>query len=106
MLIRWYHGILSKGEAEGVLRSRGEGSYLVRTGRAGLFSLAIKSARGFIHLRVSREGEGQGGYREGEGQGVSREGEGQGGYRLGEADRAFPSVVDMVRHYSLNRYGH
>jgi hypothetical protein len=88
VLIRWYHGILSKGEAEGVLRSRGEGSYLVRTGRAGLFSLAIKSARGFIHLRVSREGEGRG------------------GFRLGEAERAFPSVVDMVRHYSLNRYGH
>ena len=86
LLCRWYHGILSKQEAEGVLRSRGEGSYLVRTGRAGHFSLAIKSARGFIHLRVSRGTE-----------------EGPPAYRLGEADRTFPSVVHMVRHYSLNR---
>ena len=67
------------------MRRGGEGSYLLRTGRASHFSLAIKSARGFIHLRVTRDQE-----------------EG-GGYRLGEADRTFPSLVDMVRHYSLNR---
>jgi hypothetical protein len=87
---RWYHGILSKTEAESVLRTRAEGTYLVRTGRGSqLFSLAIKSARGFIHLRVSKEEAGQG---------VSC------GYRLGDTERTFPSLVDMVKHYSLNRW--
>ena len=37
--------MLSKVEVEGVLRSREEGSYLVRAGAPGEYSLAIKSAR-------------------------------------------------------------
>ena len=83
-MFRWYHGILSKTEVENILRTRAEGSYLVRAkGGEGEYSLAIKSAKGFIHMRLSR---GCGG-----------------GFRLGEEEREFNSVVEMVKHYSLNR---
>lgn len=83
----WYHGILSRVEAEGVLRTHSEGSYLVRatadTGRTE-YSLAIKSSRGFMHLRIQREASGS-------------------SFRVAEFDRKFPSVVAMVHHYSINR---
>ena len=88
-LCRWYHGILSKGEAETVLRAREEGSYLVRVGGDGEYSLAIKSAKGFIHMRLRSRGSGQE--------------EAATGLRLGEAERQFNTVVEMVKHYSLNR---
>ena len=45
-LPRWYHGMLSRVEGEGVLRAHSEGSYLVRattdTGKCGEYSLGIK----------------------------------------------------------------
>jgi len=86
----WYHGMLSRVEGETVLKSHSEGSYLVRAtadqGRTE-YSLAIKSSRGFMHLRIQKEVRGD--------NSVS--------YKLGEFDRRFVSVVEMVRHYSINR---
>merc|ERR1712200_17437 len=82
----WYHGILSKGEVESVLRSREEGSYLVRSAGDQDYSLAIKSAKGFIHLKVTRKDVD-----------LSEV------YTLGDEDKHFSSVVRMVKHYSINR---
>jgi len=48
------------------------------------YSLAIKSSRGFMHLRIQRESCGS-------------------NYRLAEFDKKFPSVVSIVHHYSINR---
>ena len=72
-----------------MLRAREEGSYLVRVGGDGEYSLAIKSAKGFIHMRLRSRGSGQE--------------EAATGLRLGEAERQFNTVVEMVKHYSLNR---
>jgi hypothetical protein len=123
----WYHGMLSRVQAETVLRPHSEGSYLVRqvfpasnssnnseartsseasgktSGRQDAssresgnfsrsnqdlgrmdYSLAIKSSRGFMHLRIQREPCGS-------------------NYRLAEFDKKFPSVVAIVHHYSINR---
>jgi len=125
----WYHGMLSRVQAETVLRPHSEGSYLVRqvfptsnpsssseartsceasgktSGRQDVsctresgnfsrsnqdlgsrmdYSLAIKSSRGFMHLRIQREPCGS-------------------NYRLAEFDKKFPSVVAIVHHYSINR---
>ena len=72
-----------------MLRAHEEGSYLVRVGGDGEYSLAIKSAKGFIHMRLRSRGSGQE--------------EAATGLRLGEAERQFNTVVEMVKHYSLNR---
>ena len=66
-----------------MLRSREECSYLVRSAGDGDYSLAIKSAKGFIHLRVRKRNTDT--------------------YTLGDEERQFPSVVHIVKHYSLNR---
>ena len=46
-LLRWYHGVMSRVEAEHVLKDHHEGSYLLRVsrdqGRGPEYSLAIKS---------------------------------------------------------------
>ena len=46
-LLRWYHGVMSRVEAENVLKDHHEGSYLLRVsrdqGRGPEYSLAIKS---------------------------------------------------------------
>lgn len=85
----WYHGVMSRVEGEHVLKSHQEGSYLLRAnldhGKTE-YSLAIKSSRGFMHLRIFKDDDGENTY-----------------YRLGEFDRKFSSIVHMVRHYSINR---
>jgi hypothetical protein len=85
----WYHGVMSRVEGEQVLKTHPEGSYLLRAnldhGKTE-YSLAIKSSRGFMHLRIFRDEDGENTF-----------------YRLGEFDRKFSSIVHMVRHYSINR---
>jgi len=85
----WYHGVMSRVEGEQVLKSHPEGSYLLRAnldhGKTE-YSLAIKSSRGFMHLRIFKDDDGENTF-----------------FRLGEFDRKFSSMVHMVRHYSINR---
>lgn len=85
----WYHGVMSRVEGENLLKSHAEGSYLLRAnldhGKTE-YSLAIKSSRGFMHLRIFKNDDGENTY-----------------YRLGEFDKKFSSIVQMVRHYSINR---
>ena len=86
----WYHGVMSRVEAEHVLKDHQEGSYLLRVsrdqGRGPEYSLAIKSSRGFMHLRISKVDVGE-----------NRT------YKLGEFDKKFVNIVQMVHHYSINR---
>ncbi|XP_053612145.1 uncharacterized protein hwt isoform X2 [Plodia interpunctella] len=76
----WYHGTLSRVEAEGLLRDANEGAFLVRNSESAKhdYSLSLKSTRGFMHMRICRGGE---------------------GYTLGGAATAFPSVPALMKHY-------
>ncbi|KPI99672.1 SH2 domain-containing adapter protein B [Papilio xuthus] len=76
----WYHGTLSRVEAEGLLRDANEGVFLVRNSESAKhdYSLSLKSTRGFMHMRICRGAE---------------------GYTLGGAATAFPSVPALLRHY-------
>jgi len=81
----WYHGVMSRSEAEQTLKDHQEGSYLLRASTTD-YSLAIKSSRGFMHLRISKVDEGENRW-----------------YKLGEFDKKFVSIVQMVHHYTINR---
>ncbi|XP_050663965.1 serine/arginine repetitive matrix protein 1, partial [Leptidea sinapis] len=76
----WYHGTLSRVEAESLLRDADEGAFLVRNSESAKhdYSLSLKSTRGFMHMRICRGGD---------------------GYTLGGASTAFPSVPALMRHY-------
>lgn len=85
----WYHGSISRSDAEKLLYSAREGSYLVRNcdttpSRHGpCYSIGIKSARGFMHLKVVRDPAGC--------------------YVLGLLDKSFSSIPEMVHYYSVNK---
>ncbi|CAH4022593.1 unnamed protein product [Pieris brassicae] len=76
----WYHGTLSRVEAESLLRDAEEGAFLVRNSESAKhdYSLSLKSTRGFMHMRICR---------------------GSDGYTLGGASTAFPTVPALMRHY-------
>lgn len=76
----WYHGTLSRVEAESLLRNADEGAFLVRNSESAKhdYSLSLKSTRGFMHMRICRNTE---------------------GYTLGGAATAFPTVPALMRHY-------
>ncbi|XP_064085813.1 uncharacterized protein LOC135200965 isoform X1 [Macrobrachium nipponense] len=82
----WYHGALSRTEAESTLRSCAEGSYLVRSLDASKheYSLGLKSARGYMHLRIQFDCK-------------------TGCYMLGRGTKQFPSVPHMIHHHSIFR---
>ncbi|XP_063367821.1 uncharacterized protein LOC134656246 isoform X2 [Cydia amplana] len=76
----WYHGTLTRVEAESLLRDADEGAFLVRNSESAKhdYSLSLKSTRGFMHMRICRNTE---------------------GYTLGGAATAFPTVPTLMRHY-------
>ncbi|KAI5651433.1 SH2 domain-containing protein [Phthorimaea operculella] len=76
----WFHGTLSRVEAESLLRDADEGAFLVRNSESAKhdYSLSLKSTRGFMHMRICR---------------------GTDGYTLGGATTAFPTVPALMRHY-------
>ncbi|XP_023288654.1 uncharacterized protein LOC105694991, partial [Orussus abietinus] len=82
----WYHGSITRIEAEAVLRLLREGSYLVRNSESTKqdYSLSLKSARGFMHMRIQRNEE-------------------LNAYILGQFSKPFDSIPEMVRHFSVNR---
>ncbi|XP_015596336.1 uncharacterized protein LOC107268255 [Cephus cinctus] len=82
----WYHGSITRIEAEAVLRLLREGSYLVRNSESTKqdYSLSLKSARGFMHMRIQRNEELK-------------------AYILGQFSKPFESIPEMVRHFSVNR---
>lgn len=82
----WYHGSLTRIEAEAVLRILREGSYLVRNSESTKqdYSLSLKSARGFMHMRIQRNDD-------------------LNAYVLGQFSKPFETIPEMVRHFSVNR---
>uniref|UniRef100_A0A1A9ZEM3 SH2 domain-containing adapter protein D n=1 Tax=Glossina pallidipes TaxID=7398 RepID=A0A1A9ZEM3_GLOPL len=81
----WYHGAITRIEAETTLRPLSEGSFLVRNCESTKqdYSLSLKGAKGFMHMRIQRNESGQ--------------------YILGQFSRPFDTVPDMIRHFCLNR---
>ncbi|XP_073978305.1 SH2 domain-containing adapter heavyweight isoform X2 [Rhodnius prolixus] len=82
----WYHGAITRLEAENILRMNREGSFLVRNSESTKqdYSLSLKSARGFMHMRIQQCKE-------------------TGKYILGQFSNPFQSIPEMIKHYSLNR---
>ncbi|XP_071450081.1 uncharacterized protein hwt, partial [Hetaerina americana] len=82
----WYHGAITRVEAESILRLRKEGSYLVRNSESTRqdYSLSLKSARGFMHMRIQQDKE-------------------SGRFVLGQFSQPFCSIPDMIQFYSANR---
>ncbi|XP_037033466.1 uncharacterized protein LOC119072371 [Bradysia coprophila] len=81
----WYHGSITRIEAENTLRSLSEGSFLVRNCESSRndFSLSLKSAKGFMHMRIQQNNYGQ--------------------FILGHFSQPFESISKMIRHFCLNR---
>ncbi|XP_022255501.1 mucin-4-like [Limulus polyphemus] len=80
----WYHGSINRIDAEKLLRNLKEGSYLVRNSKSskGKFSLSLKSAKGFMHMKIVHSDE---------------------KFILGQFGRPFDNVPEMVHHYSVNK---
>ncbi|XP_069621912.1 SH2 domain-containing adapter protein F isoform X2 [Ranitomeya imitator] len=81
----WYHGAISRTDAESLLRLCKEASYLVRNGETSKidFSLSLKSNQGFMHMKLSRTKENQ--------------------YVLGQNSSPFDSVPEIIHHYTSRK---
>uniref|UniRef100_A0A452GUF0 SH2 domain-containing protein n=1 Tax=Gopherus agassizii TaxID=38772 RepID=A0A452GUF0_9SAUR len=81
----WYHGAISRTDAETLLRLCKEASYLVRNSETSKndFSLSLKSSHGFMHMKLSRTQEKK--------------------YVLGQNSPLFDSVPKIIHHYSSHK---
>ncbi|CAL8081879.1 unnamed protein product [Orchesella dallaii] len=80
----WFHGAITRCEAESILRATKEGSFLVRNCESttyNRYSLSLKSFRGCIHIRIEPNSLGT--------------------FSLG--DQEFPSVPHLVLHFMSHR---
>ncbi|XP_019881673.2 uncharacterized protein LOC109609452 isoform X2 [Aethina tumida] len=82
----WFHGSITRIEAETVLKDLKEGSFLVRNSESSKndFSLSLKSAKGFMHMKIQKNNT-------------------DGCFILGQFSQPFTSVPEMIKHFSLNR---
>uniref|UniRef100_A0A8C1J428 Src homology 2 domain containing F n=1 Tax=Cyprinus carpio TaxID=7962 RepID=A0A8C1J428_CYPCA len=81
----WYHGAISRTDAEALLRLCKEASYLVRNSETckNDFSLSLKSSQGFMHMKLSRTKENK--------------------YVLGQNSCLFDSVPEIIHFYSSRK---
>ncbi|KAI4540584.1 SH2 domain-containing adapter protein F isoform X3 [Ovis aries] len=81
----WYHGAISRTDAENLLRLCKEASYLVRNSETSKndFSLSLKSSQGFMHMKLSRTKEHK--------------------FVLGQNSPPFSSVPEIVHHYASRK---
>ncbi|XP_041791662.1 SH2 domain-containing adapter protein F isoform X2 [Chelmon rostratus] len=81
----WYHGAISRTDAESVLRLCKEASYLVRNSETSKndYSLSLKSSQGFMHMKLSRTKENK--------------------YILGQNSCPFDSVPEIIHFYSSRK---
>lgn len=81
----WYHGSISRVDAEAKLRVLKEGSYLVRNSESSKrdYSLSLRSARGFMHMKIVPTSEGR--------------------FILGQFSNPFSSIPEMIQHYTINK---
>ncbi|XP_013400717.1 uncharacterized protein LOC106166595 [Lingula anatina] len=80
----WYHGSISRTEAENLLRVHKEGSFLVRMSESNKedYSLSLRGKCGYMHMKITRK---------------------DGGYVLGQFSQPYETIPGMVNHYTLNK---
>nr|XP_061832243.1 SH2 domain-containing adapter protein D-like [Nerophis lumbriciformis] len=81
----WYHGSLSRSEAESLLTLSKECSYLVRTSQTNRcdYSLSLRSCQGFMHMRFSQCKDGR--------------------FVLGHSSPPFHSIPELVHFYTTHK---
>ncbi|XP_055029791.2 SH2 domain-containing adapter protein F isoform X3 [Misgurnus anguillicaudatus] len=81
----WYHGAISRTDAESLLRLCKEASYLVRNSETSKndYSLSLKSSQGFMHMKLSRTKDNK--------------------YVLGQNSCLFDSVPEIIHFYSSRK---
>ncbi|XP_039988272.1 SH2 domain-containing adapter protein F isoform X2 [Xiphias gladius] len=81
----WYHGAISRTDAESLLRLCKEASYLVRNSETSKndYSLSLKSSQGFMHMKLSRTKDNK--------------------YILGQNSCPFDSVPEIIHFYSSRK---
>ncbi|XP_057203563.1 SH2 domain-containing adapter protein F isoform X2 [Triplophysa rosa] len=81
----WYHGAISRTDAESLLRLCKEASYLVRNSETSKsdFSLSLKSSQGFMHMKLSRTKDNK--------------------YVLGQNSCLFDNVPEIIHFYSSRK---
>ncbi|CAG10322.1 unnamed protein product, partial [Tetraodon nigroviridis] len=81
----WYHGTLSRSEAEGLLTLCKESSYLVRNSQTGRndYSLSLRSCKGFMHMKFSLSADGR--------------------YVLGENSPPFGTIPEVIHYYTTHK---
>ncbi|XP_041811580.1 SH2 domain-containing adapter protein E-like [Chelmon rostratus] len=81
----WYHGCVSRQEAEFQLQSCKEASFLVRNSESdnSKYSIALKTSQSCVHIIVAQTKEN--------------------GYTLDQSSCVFPSIPEVVHHYCTQR---
>ncbi|XP_056281929.1 SH2 domain-containing adapter protein F-like [Pseudoliparis swirei] len=81
----WYHGSLSRSEAESLLTLCKENSYLVRNSQTcrNDYSLSLRSCKGFMHMKFTRSPEGR--------------------YVLGENSPPFSTIPEVIHYYTTHK---
>uniref|UniRef100_A0A3Q3KCR8 SH2 domain-containing adapter protein E n=1 Tax=Monopterus albus TaxID=43700 RepID=A0A3Q3KCR8_MONAL len=81
----WYHGCMTRQEAEFQLQSCKEASFLVRNSESdnSKYSIALKTSHGCVHIIVAQTKEN--------------------GYTLDQSSCVFPSIPEVVHHYCTQR---
>ncbi|XP_065513731.1 SH2 domain-containing adapter protein B isoform X2 [Caloenas nicobarica] len=80
----WYHGAISRTDAENLLRLCKECSYLVRNSQTSKndYSLSLKSSQGFMHMKLMKTKE---------------------KYILGQNSPPFDSVPEVIHYYTTKK---
>ncbi|KAK5854895.1 hypothetical protein PBY51_005047 [Eleginops maclovinus] len=81
----WYHGCVTRQEAEFQLQFCKEASFLVRNSESdnSKYSIALKTSQGCVHIIVAQTKEN--------------------GYTLDQSSCVFPSIPEVVHHYCTQR---
>ncbi|XP_017274401.1 SH2 domain-containing adapter protein F isoform X2 [Kryptolebias marmoratus] len=81
----WYHGALSRSEAESLLTLCKESSYLVRSSQTcrNDYSLSLRSCKGFMHMKFTQSADGR--------------------YVLGENSPPFSTIPEVIHYYTTHK---
>ncbi|XP_014888501.1 src homology 2 domain containing transforming protein D, a isoform X2 [Poecilia latipinna] len=81
----WYHGALSRSEAESLLTLCKESSYLVRKSQTcqNDYSLSLRSCKGFMHMKFTQSTDGR--------------------YVLGENSPPFCTIPEVIHYYTTHK---
>ncbi|NXG16509.1 SHE protein, partial [Grallaria varia] len=81
----WYHGAITRAEAESRLQPCREAGYLVRTSEtgSGKYSIALKTSQGCVHIIVAQTKDNK--------------------YTLSQASGVFASIPEVVHYYSTEK---